>query len=167
MEYVMTAAGTAWLPAPGWYPDPSNSGNLRWWDGDAWTEHVSTAAHRATPPTAIAPPSMAEYIPMASFTRPAPSAQNLTRSQRDWEIRRNNVMAYVGLVLALISLLINPFAIISILAIIFSGIGVARAQALQGQRVTGRGTAITGLIIGIAGLFLLLWLVSIHVRQLF
>ena len=27
--------------APGWYADPSSTGNQRYWDGQQWTEHVS------------------------------------------------------------------------------------------------------------------------------
>ncbi len=27
--------------APGWYDDPARPGGLRWYDGDAWTDHVS------------------------------------------------------------------------------------------------------------------------------
>ena len=26
---------------PGWYPDPHNAAQLRWWDGVRWTEHVA------------------------------------------------------------------------------------------------------------------------------
>ncbi|MGB6058934.1 MAG: DUF5684 domain-containing protein [Microthrixaceae bacterium] len=28
-------------PQPGWYPNPAGGSGLRWWDGNAWTDHVS------------------------------------------------------------------------------------------------------------------------------
>ena len=28
-------------PAAGWYPDPQNASMKRYWDGSAWTEHVT------------------------------------------------------------------------------------------------------------------------------
>lgn len=40
----------------GWYADPSDAGLLRWWDGTAWTEHLSPrpmpSAPRSTPSAA-------------------------------------------------------------------------------------------------------------------
>jgi hypothetical protein len=85
----------------------------------------------------------------------------LTRKEKDRQIRRNNSFAYTGLVLALVGLLVNPFAILSILALVFSAIGLARAQSLDGRaNVTGRGTAIAGMIVGVIELAVFAWNVA-------
>jgi uncharacterized protein YxjI len=41
-------------PPPGWYPDPAGGAGTRWWDGQAWTEHVQQPA--PPPPVQATPP---------------------------------------------------------------------------------------------------------------
>jgi hypothetical protein len=43
------AASTPSVP-PGWYADPAGRYELRYWDGTAWTEHVSRAGQQYTDP---------------------------------------------------------------------------------------------------------------------
>ncbi len=43
------AAAESAVPA-GWYADPSGRYELRYWDGSAWTEHVSRAGQQYTDP---------------------------------------------------------------------------------------------------------------------
>lgn len=38
----------------GWFPDPSNGGQVRYWDGGQWTEHVAPATPKA--PIGVMPP---------------------------------------------------------------------------------------------------------------
>ena len=44
-----TAVQSSGVPA-GWYADPSGRFELRYWDGNAWTEHVSRAGQQYTDP---------------------------------------------------------------------------------------------------------------------
>lgn len=55
--------------APGWYADPQNGGQVRWWNGQAWTEHTRPAAPQNAPPPSSNPMPVA--LPAA-----LPSVQN-------------------------------------------------------------------------------------------
>ena len=45
--YQPAAAAAPAVPA-GWYADPAGRFELRYWDGGAWTEHVSRAGQQFT-----------------------------------------------------------------------------------------------------------------------
>jgi hypothetical protein len=42
-------------PPAGWYPNPENPSEQRYWDGTQWTEHTAPAAGSAEPPPATTP----------------------------------------------------------------------------------------------------------------
>ena len=42
-------------PAPGWYPDPARTAELRYWDGVSWTSHVHPPAPVLPAPAPFAP----------------------------------------------------------------------------------------------------------------
>lgn len=49
-------AGPVPAVAPAWYPDPSGSGLLRWWDGTMWTDQTAAPTGPATAPQGPPPP---------------------------------------------------------------------------------------------------------------
>lgn len=51
------------LPSPGWYPDPDNGAQNRYWDGHNWTVHRAPA---------VAPPAQRD-VGLFDFARMGPA----------------------------------------------------------------------------------------------
>lgn len=63
------------LPSAGWYADPQDAAQLRWWDGARWSDHtapVPQPAAPAIPLVAAAVPTVPRYGEMAPAVQPAP-----------------------------------------------------------------------------------------------
>ncbi len=43
------------LPAAGWYQDPANADNIRYWDGTQWTEQVAKRTNEDASPKIATP----------------------------------------------------------------------------------------------------------------
>lgn len=125
----------------GWYQDPSNPNTTRWWDGRAWTEHTGAYAAPMPVQPAYAPP----HVPYPTM-RPVNSKASTAR------------------VLAVVSLLINPFMILSILAIVFGAQGQAEAKRLEagGYGRIGGGSATAAIVIGVVSCVLFVILVAVY-----
>lgn len=59
------------MASSGWYPDPSDAGSERYWDGAAWTGSTRPRAAAPTPPTGYEPPYRPPYP--QPYGSPAPS----------------------------------------------------------------------------------------------
>lgn len=152
-------------PAPGWYPHPADIGSELYWDGSAWTDRSRPSAPQAplygTPSAPYADPAGAYGTPPAAPygsdqavpTTPygaAPSGANpyATNPYDSTAASGRNPMAIASLVLGILSILVNPLFVPSILAIVFS----VRGRAAAAVTGIGRGMATAGLITGIVGI---------------
>ncbi|QOD92780.1 DUF2510 domain-containing protein [Chryseoglobus sp. 28M-23] len=129
------------LPVSGWYEDPEDGTRERWWNGSKWTD-----LRREKP---LPPPTVPDH---RGSSAPASS----------------NPWAIVGIVMGFVSLLYNPVLIPSTLGIVFSALGIARANSLgeaTGQRVQFP-TAVVGLTLSLVGAFLFLINVSVSLSNL-
>lgn len=117
-----------------WLPDPSGRHQLRWWDGNEWTEYVSDQGTQATDP-------------LSGETPPPPPGAGARRSGR----------ATAALVLGIVGILVFP-VVCSTLAIIFGAL--ALRDMGPDPEVKGRSMAWWGLGLGIAGLLIGIGLIA-------
>jgi hypothetical protein len=69
----MTSTGGSTTPA-GWYTDPGGSGQLRWWDGTAWSAHLAPQPTPAPTPTPVVP--LPPVVQPAAVYEPAMTADD-------------------------------------------------------------------------------------------
>jgi len=114
------------LPVAGWYDDPSGSGQLRWWGGLAWTEHVKPREQpvpREQPAPARVPepsytPADSTYVPFAVTYAPGPvrlESSGTSATLAAWLMGAYPFIAVLGQWLILqASQRLDPLAIIAV-----------------------------------------------------
>ncbi|HEX3707698.1 MAG TPA: DUF2510 domain-containing protein [Mycobacteriales bacterium] len=90
------------LPPAGWYPDPQDAQQQRWWDGTTWSGHTAPAAATVTAPTAAAPAGSALPMGAPAWTMPAGAGEPVA-VKRSWYKR---------------PLIIVPVAIVAIVVVL-------------------------------------------------
>lgn len=64
-----------------WYPDPNSPGTLRYWDGQAWTEHTAPDPGAGTAPAAGAAPTSGAAAPNSGMPAGLASSTLFTENQ--------------------------------------------------------------------------------------
>ena len=80
--------------APGWFPDQSDSTQLRWWDGQGWTEHTHPKDHPEGPRFGATSPGSAVATAQSAVVNAAP--------KKPWYFRWWAITAAVLVVLSVV-----------------------------------------------------------------
>jgi len=133
------------LPAAGWFPDPQDPTRLRWWDGGAWGAATRVLPTRPEPvvPVVVTP------------VGPSFSVQTTAIRARSWASdaaveHRFSLFATAAVVLAIVSVLVNPWGVPSALAIAAAVLGILRPGATGAWRVVARSTSASALVVAVA-----------------
>lgn len=118
-------------PAAGWFPDPEDATALRYWDGQAWTEHRAPAQQPQVPPPYPAYPQAPVGGPYASGPYAPPPSES-------------NTLSIIGIICGSVAFLLVP-PLFGIAGLILGGVGKSRNERLAPWAL---GVSAAGLVIG-------------------
>ncbi|MBT2503808.1 DUF2510 domain-containing protein [Curtobacterium sp. ISL-83] len=134
------------LPAAGWFPDPQDASRLRWWDGRTWDASTRALPSRSEP--VVAPLVVAPAGPSFSVDTSSIGVRSWASSAS--EVRRYCVVTLVAVLLALLSVAVNPLGTVSAGAALAGIIGAVHPGATGGWRVLARSVAASALVLAVA-----------------
>ncbi|MFZ7089262.1 DUF2510 domain-containing protein [Curtobacterium sp. RRHDQ10] len=155
------------LPAAGWFPDPRDAQRLRWWDGRTWgsatqpaPRSVRTDMTSGTTEVAAAPQfsiSATKVVDVAWAcgsgvgTVAAAGVGGFAVGQVGpaTEERRFCLFGWTSLAVALVSAVVNPLGMFSVLAIVLAVAGFVRPRGTGAWRVVGRSFAASAVVIAV------------------
>jgi len=132
------------LPAAGWFPDPQDASRLRWWDGRTWGAATRALPARREPVVPVA----------AAPVGPSFSVQTAPVRTRAWAsgsgVRRVCAVTVAAVLLALLSIVFDPWGVCSVLAVVAGVVGVVRPGATGGWRLLARSLAASAIVVAVA-----------------
>lgn len=133
------------LPAAGWFPDPQDASRLRWWDGGAWGAATRMLPSRAEP---IAPVVVTPVGP--SFSVQTSAVRTVSWASNDSVVRRVCAFSVLSVLLAVMSVVANPWGVVSAAALFCGVVGVARPGATGRWRVLARSASASAVVLAVA-----------------
>ncbi|MFJ7290089.1 DUF2510 domain-containing protein [Curtobacterium sp. NPDC098951] len=133
------------LPAAGWFPDPQDASRLRWWDGRAWGAATRVLPSRTEP---IVPVVVAPVGP--SFSVHTASVRTSAWASGGSGVHRFSAFSTLAVLLAVASVLLNPWGVCSAAAMVSGLLGVVRPGATGGWRVLARSASASALVLAVA-----------------
>lgn len=129
------------LPAAGWFPDPQDARRLRWWDGRTWgaATRVPAAAAEPVTPIVVAPAGPSFSVQTAAI-RTDPWASGTAGDRR---------LCVLAVLLAVVSVVANPWGLAGLLAVACGVIGIVRPGAVGAWAVLARSASASALVVAV------------------
>ena len=129
---------------PGWYPDPSQGGRIRYWNGAMWSD-AQPATAAPTTGAAPAPQPTTPAYPQQSAQPTAPPSYAPAYATSTQVPTKTSGLAIASIVCSTAGTMV---AGVGFIAGIILGHMALSEIAKSGGRIEGRGLAMAGLIIG-------------------